>query len=76
MSSSTRNPWTAAHTDIMERMQGRPIAEIANATGHAIPTVKAHLRDAGIRSFRGRATWTRRDWLLHDAAGLDFQISF
>lgn len=70
-----RAAWLQEHTDMLERMRGRPFAEIAKATGHSIPTVKARAAAAGIKGYRGRESWTRRDWLLHDAAGLDFQIS-
>jgi len=56
-------------------MAGRPDAEIADATKFSIRTVREHRRALGISAFQGRAHWTRRDWLLADAAGLDFSMS-
>lgn len=73
---SNGTTWTPAHTEILERMAGRPDAEIAKATGHAVVTVKKRRLSLGLPGYRKRDGWTRRDWLLHDAAGLDFQISF
>lgn len=67
--------WTKHHTQTLERMAGRPDAEIAKATGHKIRTVRDHRQASGIKAFVGRAHWTRRDWLLNDASGLDFQMS-
>lgn len=72
----TNRTWSPEDTQILERMQGRPDREIAAAIGCAVPTVKKRRLAAGIAGFRGRANWTRRDWLLHDAAGLDFRVSF
>lgn len=72
---SNGKPWTAEHTATLERMVGRPDAEIAEATGHAIRTIRERRRAAGIKAFVGRAHWTRKDWLMNDAAGLDFQMS-
>ena len=68
-------PWTQDHTATMESMAGRSPADIAQQTGHSVATVKKRMQDAGIHSFGSRSHWTRRDWLLADAAGLDFQIS-
>lgn len=68
-------PWTADDTATLERMEGRPDSEIAGATGFSIRTVREHRRALGIRAHQNRAHWTRRDWLLADAAGLDFQMS-
>lgn len=73
---SNGTPWLPEHTATLERMAGRPDREIAEATGHAIVTVKKRRADLGIPGYRKRAHWTRRDWLMHDASGLDFQISF
>jgi hypothetical protein len=73
---SNGKPWSTSDTATLERMQGRPDREIAEATGHAVVTVKKRRADLGIAGYRKREGWTRRDWLLHDAAGLDFQISF
>lgn len=71
----TYRRWTEDDTATMERMAGQPDAKIAEATGHSIHTVRDRRRAKGIPAFQGRAHWTRRDWLLADAAGLDFQIS-
>lgn len=68
-------PWTEDDTATLKRMAGRSPKAIAEVTGHAVVTVKKRLQAAGIRSFGNRSAWTRRDWLLADAAGLDFQIS-
>jgi len=68
-------PWTAADTVTLERMAGRPDAQIAETTGHSVPTIRERRRALGLRPCQHRAHWTRRDWLMADAAGLDFQIS-
>lgn len=68
-------PWLQADTDTLWRMKGKPDADIAKATNHPIRTVREHRRAAGIPAHVGRSHWTRRDWLLADAAGLDFQMS-
>lgn len=68
-------PWSADDTATLRRMQGRPDREIAEATGASVRTVREHRRALGIAAHVGRAHWTRRDWLLADAAGLDFQMS-
>lgn len=72
---SNGKPWTQEDTATLERMAGRPDREIATATGHAIRTVRDRRQARGIRAHVGRGHWTRRDWLLSDAAGLDFQMS-
>jgi hypothetical protein len=72
---SNGRPWTEEDGATLERMQGRPLAEIAQVLGRPIPTVKARNALLGFKTFRGRARWTRHDWLMADAAGLDFQIS-
>lgn len=69
------NEWRPEHTAILKRMAGRADAAIARATGHAVVTVRQRRAALGIPAHRGRTTWTRRDWLLTDAAVLDFQIS-
>ena len=33
-----------------------------------------HRQALGIKAYVGRSHWTRRDWLLADAAGLDFRM--
>lgn len=72
---SNGREWTVDDTATLERMAGRPDREIAEALGRAIRTVREHRRARGIAAFVGRSHWTRRDWLLNDAAGLDFQMS-
>jgi hypothetical protein len=67
-------PWLPEHTETMERMRDRPASEIAKATGHALRTVRYHLQSAGLTTQGSRAHWSRRDWLLADASGLDFQM--
>ncbi len=67
--------WTGEDTATLKRMAGRPDSEIAATTGHAVRTIREHRRALGICAYQGRAHWTRRDWLLADAAGLDFQMS-
>jgi len=65
--------WTSDDTATLERMKGRPDAEIAKATGCTLRQVQDHRRTLGLKAFTLRQRWTRRDWLLHDAAGLDFR---
>jgi hypothetical protein len=69
--------WLPAHTAILERMAGRPDAEIAKATGHALITIRKRREAMGVKAYVGRPrpAWSRRDFLLNSAAGLDFQIS-
>lgn len=67
--------WTNADTATLQRMQGRPDREIAQAVGHPVSTVRDWRRAMGIKAQPHRAHWTRRDCLLADAAGLDFQMS-
>lgn len=68
--SQTRRPWTPeAQTMVESRV---PDAEIARLTGFAVRTVQEHRRALGFKPFNQRQGWSRRDWLLHDAAGLDF----
>ena len=73
---SNGRPWTQSDTDTLERMQGRSFREIAKAMKRPLSTVKAHAQARGIKGYGSRAHWTRKDWLMADAAGLDFQISF
>jgi len=70
-------PWTEEHTAILRRDGGRvPDAKIAEATGHSVITVRKRRDAMGIPGCVARSKWSRRDWLLHSAAGLDFEISF
>ena len=70
-----RTPWLAEHTETLKAMAGKPDAEIAGITGHSVRAIRERRRALGINAFPGRANWTRRDWLLADAAGLDFHMS-
>jgi len=64
-------PWGAEDSATLEQWGGKVSdARIASMTGHAEITVRKRREAAGIRP-----VWTRRDWLLATAAGLDFQIS-
>lgn len=71
----SKHPWTPEATATLKAMQGRPDSEIANATGFSVRTVREYRRALGICAFQNRGHWTRRDWLLADAAGLDFSMS-
>jgi len=45
-------------------------------TGHCAITIRKRREAAGLPAYHAdRATWTRREWLMASAAGLDFQIS-
>lgn len=68
-------PWTESHTATLHRLAGRvPDREIGKITGHCERTVRDRRNDAGLPAYAPRPKWTRRDWLLNSAAGLDFQI--
>lgn len=73
--TNPRRPWSPSDSETLKRMRGRPDSEIANATGFSVRTVREHRRAMGFCAYQGRSTWTRRDWLLADAAGLDFSMS-
>ncbi len=63
--------WTESHTATLHRLAGRvPDRDIGKLTGHCAETVARHRRWLGLKAHATRANWTRRDWLLHDAAGL------
>jgi hypothetical protein len=66
-----RRPWTPEAQSMIEARV--PDADIARQTGVAIKTVQDHRRALGYKAFNQRQGWSRRDWLMHDAAGLDFQ---
>lgn len=74
---SRGRPWTADDSARLRRMAqaGYSDGEIAREIACSIATVRDHRRAQGIRAHQNRSGWTRRDWLLADAAGLDFQIS-
>lgn len=57
---------------MLERRE--PDAEIVRKTGITMRTVQEHRRALGRRAFPQRIGWSRRDWLLADAAALDFQM--
>lgn len=65
-------PWTPEAQAMIEARI--PDAEIVRLTGHPLRTVQEHRRAWGAKAFTQRLGWSRRDWLLHDAAGLDFQM--
>lgn len=47
-------------------------AEIARLTGHTRETVCRYRNAAGLEAYHAdRRNWTRRQRLLHDAAGVD-----
>jgi hypothetical protein len=67
-----RRIWTPADTATLERMQGRPDREIAEATGQPIWKVREMRQAQGFKGCSGdRSHWSRRDWLLAGATGLD-----
>jgi hypothetical protein len=69
-------PWTNADTQTLERMQGRPDREIAQATGHKPWKVREMRHARGMKAYSGdRSHWSRRDWLLAGAAGLDMMAT-
>jgi hypothetical protein len=72
---SNGREWHAEHTETLKAMRGRPDAEIAALTGHSVRTIRERRRALGYAAFPNREHWTRRDWLLNDASGLDFQMS-
>ena len=68
-------PFTPSHADTLKRMAGKvPDAKIAALTGHSERTIRAQRNAMMLPAYQNRPKWTRRDWLLHSAAGLDFQI--
>lgn len=72
---SNGRPWTDTDTLTLLRYGGKkPAAVIAALTGHSERTIRAQLTARMIPAYQHRPTWTRRDWLLASAAGLDFQI--
>jgi hypothetical protein len=57
-------------------MQGRPDREIAQATGHKPWKVREMRQARGMKAYSGdRSHWSRRDWLLAGAAGLDMMAT-
>ncbi len=72
---SNGQPFLASHADTLRRMAGKvPDARIAAITGHSERTIRDQRNAMMLPAYQRRANWTRRDWLLHSAAGLDFQI--
>lgn len=68
-------PFTPSHADTLRRMAGKvPDAMIAAITGHSERTIRDQRNAMMLPAYQNRPTWTRRDYLLHSAAGLDFQI--
>lgn len=74
---SNGRPWTAADTETLKALAGRKSAwAIAQRTGHSVHTIRDRTAAMGLPTFKpGRTHWNRRDWLLADASGLDFQMS-
>ena len=70
-------PWTNEHTATLQAWAGkRSDARIGQMTGHCAITIRKRREAAGLPAYHAdRATWTRREWLMASAAGLDFQIS-
>jgi hypothetical protein len=66
-------PWTAEDDKTMRENAGKlSDAEIGKLTGHARETVCRYRNAAGLEPYHAdRRTWTRRERLLHDAAGLE-----
>jgi hypothetical protein len=71
---SNGRAWTSSDTQTLERMQGRPDREIAQATGQPMRQVQEHRRALGIKAAIPRAGWSRRDYLMASAAGLDIRM--
>lgn len=68
---SEARAWTREHTAILERMQGRPDREIAEAIGRPVWKVREMRQARGLKAHSGdRSHWSRRDWLMAGAAGL------
>lgn len=68
-------PWTDRDTDTLKTWAGRePDATIGRRTGHSERTIQTRRALMGLPAYVGRPIWTRRDWLLNSAAGLDFQM--
>jgi hypothetical protein len=67
--------WGKEHTERMIQNLGRSDAFIAGLLGFAEITVRKRRGALGLKAYGQRKGWTRRQWLMHDAAGLDFQIS-
>lgn len=72
---SNGRPWTDGDAMTLREHGGRkPDAAIAQMTGHSERTIRDQRNAMMIPPYRHRPAWTRRDWLLASAAGLDFQI--
>lgn len=57
--------------EALEQMHGQPDRIIAEATGEPLWKVREWRRAAGIKAtLERRLSWTRRQWLLCDSAGL------
>lgn len=64
-------PWLPEHTETVRKWAGRkPDAEIADVTGHCERTIRDRRNALGLEPY----VWTRRDYLMNSAAGLDFVI--
>lgn len=70
---SNGRSWTPAHTEVLERMAGRPDKEIAQVVGHPIWKVRERRQARGLKAYSGRReNWTSRDWLFAGRILLDF----
>lgn len=71
------NPWLPEHTAILRDWAGREsYADIGRRTGHPSRTVRAYANAMGLPAYvPGLQRMTRREMLLHSAAGLDFQMT-
>lgn len=70
-------PWTEADTATLRQYAGKEsYAEIGRRTGHPPRTVRAYANAMGLPAYvPGVQRMTRREMLLHSAAGLDFQMT-
>lgn len=70
-----RKEWTAADSRALRNLAGKHSdASIARITGHCERTVRDNRNAMQLPAYASRPSWTRRDWLLNSAAGLDFDI--
>ena len=65
--------WLPEHQATLEANPRLPAWRIAKLTGHSVFTIQERRRAAGTTPTPNRTHWSRRDWLLADASGLDFQ---
>lgn len=70
-------PWTEADSATLRLYAGREsYADIGKRTGHPPRTVRLYANAMGLRPYvPGLQRMSRREMLLHSAAGLDFQMT-